>query len=523
MKAVKGGEAMDKSVFTNYTEKIYTFALSKTFSSEEAEELSQEILLTAISSLSELRNEERFEPWLWSLASNVSKKFRRNMSRQRAMYVYDAPDIIFETDGLTDSDEELYAMLRKKIAMLSKIYRDIIILYYYDELSTKEIAGRLEIPEGTVTWRLSEARRKLKKECCNMNETTLRPIKMGIGIYGEGNYNGDTIPFPGQYINDALSQNILYYCYDTSRNIEDLAKLCGVPAFYIEDRIDNLVKRCAVIQPVKGKYQADLLILTDKYGKYYEENASVVLMPVMDRLISALQKLYSEADKIDFYRGEKSENELKYLYGIMAFEYLDGKYSDIDYPRISENYDGNRWRYIANMESGKYHPIIIGRRCSANRGSKGTFMYIDWGLSGFKFAELMYDNYINVCEDILSGAEISDEESVAIAIKNGYIKRDENGDLMVTIPAFSKENKKRFDEITDEIFSPIMSEYSECVKKFIAGSKKLFPKHLNDDAQRLCHGVFTALYDAVLSECIKKGILLKSDKNWVCEVLTQYK
>ncbi len=76
-----------------------------------------------------------------------------------------------------DNDEELCGFLRKKIAMLSAIYRDIIILYYYDSLSTKQISERLGIPEGTVTWRLSEARKKLKKECSNMNETALKPKK----------------------------------------------------------------------------------------------------------------------------------------------------------------------------------------------------------------------------------------------------------------------------------------------------------------------------------------------------------
>lgn len=82
MKAVKGGEyTMDKSIIAEYTDKVYAYAVSKTFSNDEAEELSQEILLTAISELSKLRDESRFEPWLWSLASNVAKMFRRGMGK----------------------------------------------------------------------------------------------------------------------------------------------------------------------------------------------------------------------------------------------------------------------------------------------------------------------------------------------------------------------------------------------------------------------------------------------------------
>lgn len=524
MKAVKGGEyTMDKSIIAEYTDKVYAYAVSKTFSNDEAEELSQEILLTAISELSKLRDESRFEPWLWSLASNVAKMFRRGMGKQRAMYVYDAPYEFIEDDVLSDSDEELYALLREKIAMLARIYRDIVILYYYDGLSTKQIAEQLKIPEGTVTWRLSEARRKLKKECVKMNETALRPIKMKIDIYGEGDYNGTSKPFPSEYINDALSQNILYYCYEKPHNIEELSKLCGVPAYYIEDRINNLVKRCAVIQPVKGKYQTDFIIWTDKYGKYCEENAENALMPIMDKLISALEELYQKADKIDFYRADKKANELKFLYGVMAFDYLSFKYSNIEHPGRPINYDGNKWRYIGYMESGKYHRTGIGHQCCSNHGTDGTFRHDVYAVNGFVFRDMMYDTYINACEDILNSGKAKDEESAANAIKSGYIIRRENGELFVTVPSFTKEQKAKFNEITNDIFYPLIPEYSEIVKSFVSGYKKLFPKHLEDDAQRMCAGFFTGFYDTVSNYCVKKGILQKPAEGSICDVLIQFK
>lgn len=525
MKAVKDGEhTMDKSIIAEYTDKVYAYAVSKTFSSDEAEELSQEILLTAITELSKLRNESRFEPWLWSLAANVAKVFRRSMGKQRAMYVYDAPNEMFEAEELLNTnDEELYALLRGKIAMLARIYRDIVILFYYDGLSTKQIAELLRIPEGTVTWRLSEARRKLKKECEQMNETALRPVKMSIDIYGEGDYNGTTKPFPSEYINDALSQNILYYCYEKPINIEGLSKLCGVPAYYVEDRMDNLIKRCAVIQPVKGKYQTDFIIWTDKYGKYCEENAEAALMPIMDKLISALEALYEKADKIDFYRADKKANELKFLYGIMAFDYLSLQYNDIEYPRRPINYDGHRWRYIGYMESGKYRRTGIGHQCCSNHGTAGTFRHDVYAVNGFAFRNMMYDNYINVCEDILYSGKTEDEESAANAIKDGYIVRCENGELFVTVPSFTKEQKTEFDEITDDIFHPLIPEYSEIVKHFVSGYKNLFPKHLEDDAQRMCSGFFNGFYDTVSQYCIKNGILQNPAEGSICDVLTQFK
>lgn len=275
-------------MITEYIDRIYKFALTQTFSEDEAEELSQEILLAVLSSVHDLKEESKFEPWLWRLAKNVASGFSRKKGKQRAMFVYDVPESAVEDTAFTETEEELYSRLREKISMLSKIYREIIICYYYDGLSVSQIAERMDIPEGTVTWRLSEARRKLKKECADMNETALTPIKMRIDIYGSGNY-GSSRPFPSEYINDALSQNILWYCYEKPHNIEELSKLCGVPAYYVEDRIENLLERCAITESVKGKYQTDLIIFTDKYGKYCEENARAVLMSIMERLLSALK------------------------------------------------------------------------------------------------------------------------------------------------------------------------------------------------------------------------------------------
>ena len=195
---------MKNEIISQYVEKVFAFALKRTYSYDEAEELSQEILTTALKELPKLKNEQSFEFWFWGLANNVTKSFSRKMGKQRAMFSYDVPEnFCYDTD--TDTvDEELYSALRRSVAMLSKTYRDIIVLHYYDNLSVKQISERLCIPEGTVTWRLSEARRKLTKECNEMNETALRPKTMHINIHGSGDYNGTTIPFPTVYIDDAL-------------------------------------------------------------------------------------------------------------------------------------------------------------------------------------------------------------------------------------------------------------------------------------------------------------------------------
>jgi RNA polymerase sigma-70 factor (ECF subfamily) len=249
-------------------DKTFSWSVARTFSREEAEELTQEIMFQAIKSIGELRDDKKFEPWFWRLAGITLKVFKRGKAKTRNMMSFDdVTDLAFDDDYDFETNDA-YQNLRHNIVQMSAAYRDIIVLYYYDNLSCKAIAQKLGLPEGTVMYRLSLARNKLKKGYNQMNETTLKPAQLKIRITGEGNYNGDSKPFPWQYIEDALSQNILWYAYREPKTVEELSKATGVPAFFIEDRIKNLIKREAVIQPTKNTVQTDFLIFDDKINSY---------------------------------------------------------------------------------------------------------------------------------------------------------------------------------------------------------------------------------------------------------------
>lgn len=76
-------------IIAEYVEITYKYAVKNTYSRDEADELTQEILFAAIRELPKLRDKNKFEPWFWGIAKNLTKSFRRNMGKQRAMYSYD--------------------------------------------------------------------------------------------------------------------------------------------------------------------------------------------------------------------------------------------------------------------------------------------------------------------------------------------------------------------------------------------------------------------------------------------------
>lgn len=513
---------MDVTKLEQYIDRVYAYAVKRTFSEEEAAELSQEILFQAVKGLPGLREDSRFEPWLWGLAGNVAKTFRRSQGRQRAMYSYGIPEDLPAQEDTDEETDELYDLLRVKISRLSAMYRDIIILFYYDNLSAKTIAARLGIPEGTVAWRLSEARRKLKKECVKMNENALRPVKLYLDIYGSGEFDGVRIPFPTAFIDDALSQNILYHCYEDARSAEDLAKLCGVPAYYVEERLENLVKRNAAIEAVRGKYQTNFIIWSDKHGIYCEENAPKALLPIQDRFLAALKSLAEEAGKLGFYKAEKGDGDLFYLYACMAFEYLLHHRCRLPLPTIPENYDGMRWRYTGSTETGAHSRIRLSVNCCGNATGRSRYTHTVYaGIAGTSQRDIMCGNYIDVCGDVLMTGSTGDADSAAQAIQAEYILRREDGSLFVTVPSFSAGQKKAFDDLTEKYLCPLADEYNRLTAQFTAGYKKLFPRHLQEDADRMSRNLYLDLCIVLLAHAQKTGAIEPPTPGCCCDVLLE--
>ena len=66
---------MKPEIIEDYIEKVYGYAVNHTYTREEADELSQEILLTVIRKLPKLRDNSKFEPWLWGIANNIASTF----------------------------------------------------------------------------------------------------------------------------------------------------------------------------------------------------------------------------------------------------------------------------------------------------------------------------------------------------------------------------------------------------------------------------------------------------------------
>lgn len=514
----------DGSILNDYIDRVYGYSIRHTFSREEADELSQEILCTALRQLPTLRDDKRFEPWLWGLAANVTRVFRRKQGRQRAMYSFDSlPDFVQSGERgcgeYAGADEELYGFIRAKIAGLSKAYRDIIVLHYYDGLSCREISVKLGIPEGTVTWRLSEGRSKLKKECDDMNETALKPVAMMIRINGSGDYDGKSKPFPWAYIDDALSQNILYHCYREPRTVEELSKLSGVPAYYIEDAVQNLVRREALKESPKKKYLTTFLIYGEKENSYITD-AVAGLGPFAGKFAGVLKDFASAVATSGVRTAGKPLGELVYLYGRMAMDTLNKVWNPLPAVPYRVRYDGREWTYTGHM-AGTRVAGGMSTEVSLNLGSEGTYSHYCYQFANFVYRPMLIDTKINVCEMILNGSPLSDKEKEIASelIRDGYLSPGRE----VLIPSFTRDEKRAFDALAEERFRGVMPEYVEAFERHIDGYRKLFPAHLREEADRAFHFLFVGLFTYLSMAAQEKGLLERPSPTAACDVLIQFK
>ena len=134
-----------------------------------AEDLTQDVCLALPAKLRGFRGEARFTTWLWRVVVNsVHDRRRREAVRARAADGWGDREI----DRQAEIAEEGEAMewLRAAMAALPEDLRDTLALTLEGEMTHAEAAAVLGLSEGTVSWRLSEVRRRLRA----MREEELR-------------------------------------------------------------------------------------------------------------------------------------------------------------------------------------------------------------------------------------------------------------------------------------------------------------------------------------------------------------
>lgn len=167
--ALKGDKDALAALITKYQDWISRCALKIVKNSEDAADITQEVALKIVTSLSTLQDESKFLPWVYRITYHVSLNWLRTFKK---MPVSTAPEILAEMathhdspkDSLFLEKQEDSIQLNKVLEQLPYAYRVIITMYYFDERSYEEISQILKVPIGTVKTQLFRAKKMLSEK-----------------------------------------------------------------------------------------------------------------------------------------------------------------------------------------------------------------------------------------------------------------------------------------------------------------------------------------------------------------------
>ena len=283
---MKGGEKMQETnrmcdqlinEFTeNYMEKLFYFCLKKTGNNVEAEDLTQDIALQIITALNRGAIPTRFSAWVWQIARNrysvwATVKHNRNESVTGS----DIGDYEIEDESKNILDEiihtEQMALLRRELAFIKSDYRNIVVAYYTENKSVRDIASSLSLSISTVQQRLHRARIILKEGMDMAREfgkLSYKPENITFVMNGMVGKSGE----PWNYISRLLCKNILLAAYRNPSTAEELAMEVGVALPYMEEELSTLAEAT----------------LMKKNGNQYETNIFIVSAEAQEKIYAEL-------------------------------------------------------------------------------------------------------------------------------------------------------------------------------------------------------------------------------------------
>ena len=346
---MNGAQKFSNRLVDEYSLVLLNWAYKKLANSEKAEELVQEVWLQIFSAIR--RNEmkglsiEKTENFIWKIAHFVWCRYlRRNESEKKNISIdgMDFADDDDFTQELANNEETATQILymRKKIVNLNRLQREIMISFYIDGKSQKEIAKKLGISEASVKWHLFDTRRKLKEEYFTMKDIgfVYRPRKLHMAYNGAGapKLNIEMI------INSLTKQTICLECYRSPQTIDELAERTGIPKAYIESDIEWLCKREFMEKTDKG--YATMFMITSSndlqarycvFRKYKEE--------LSDIIVSELCDAEDDIKNIGFYGSDEPMNKILWFLIYDFCSYITWQKDVFNVPPPPIRPDGGRY------------------------------------------------------------------------------------------------------------------------------------------------------------------------------------
>ena len=171
---VKSGDtALYEIIMRRYNQRLYRVARAILHDDAEAEDVMQEAFLLAFRKLPHFRHDASFKTWLLTITWRRALRWRHSPARRLGRLVSLEnwfSDIVEHrpTPEQSAASEEIHRDVLRLIRSLPSRLRDPLLLSASGRYSYEELSDILDIPTGTVKWRVFEARRLLRAKLARL-------------------------------------------------------------------------------------------------------------------------------------------------------------------------------------------------------------------------------------------------------------------------------------------------------------------------------------------------------------------
>lgn len=152
-----------------YQEKLIRYGRKFLADERDIEEIIQEVFIKAYVNIKSFDLSKKFSSWIYRIAHN--ELVNRIKKKKRNPLLYFDLDILIpyfiskETPDREVDKKEIQEIINKCLDKLNPKYREVVVLYYFEDLSYKEISDILHIPVSTVGVRIKRAKQAMKPLC----------------------------------------------------------------------------------------------------------------------------------------------------------------------------------------------------------------------------------------------------------------------------------------------------------------------------------------------------------------------
>lgn len=156
-----GESAAFEALIKQWAPALYRYLVRITDDPDAAQDLLQEVWLSVLRGISALEDCTKLRSWLFSIAHRCLMDRLRGQYRAQIDPEVALEQIVDESSDLAHADTR--SMVLDGLAMLPLAEREVLSLFYLQELSLAELASVINVPVGTVKSRLFRARKLLRQ------------------------------------------------------------------------------------------------------------------------------------------------------------------------------------------------------------------------------------------------------------------------------------------------------------------------------------------------------------------------